>query len=861
MQLKNGMKVLFVESHKSPVVSVQMWVKTGSADEGPSERGISHFIEHLVFKGTEKYKVGEIAKIVEMSGGELNAYTSFDQTVFYVTISKEFLETGLDVISQMMGHPKFDSDEIDNEREVVIEEIKRGLDNPHRQASQLLFKTMYKEHPYKYPVIGYEKIIKKVKRKTLVDYYHRRYVPENMTLVIAGDFKSSEIKSQVKEYYESFENFKLKKVKRKREEKQEKPRVKVEKSDFMENIAYISWPAPRATHKDIPALDVLSVILGSGASSRLVNRLRVENPLVNYIGSSAYTPLNQGFFAVTFSATNENLVPAFEEIKQEVLKLIEAGITNEELIKAKINFESDEYYSLETVDGLAKKVGYYNFLFDDHKYFKEYLRQVNALTVDDILKVAKKYLKPNKINVVLSSSDDPEPLKKQIKKWCKEFDKEFSLLKTKKDKVKKASKPKKLLWSKSDASSGEPKIKTLNSGSKVILIPSKDSTVLSIKSASLSGMRAESIDRLGTAELLSRVWGAGTKTLTERQIHEITDESASSLAAYSGRNTIGLSLTTLVPFTDKMLDLYFDVLLSPVFDKEVMNREKFMMIEHINKRDDNPAQKCVLQFMQSLFGEHPYSLDPFGTKETIEKISEQDLQNFKERYITRENSCYVVAGQFQEKKILSKLEEATSRLSSGKQFNKSFEFNPPQHSVKKVTDLQKEQTHIILGYPGLTFLDKRRYALQIIQAILAGQGGRLFLELRDKNSLAYSVSPLKMEGIDAGYFGAYIGCSPEKTNKAIKMMKEEFNKLISTPVTDAELDGAKRYLIGRHDIGLQKTTAIANNALFDTIYGVDLSETYNYSNIINAITADQIQAVAKDIFQQPETISIVGPKA
>ena len=168
-QLKNGLNVLLMESHKSPVVSVQMWVRTGSADEQKGEEGISHFIEHLVFKGTEKFKVGEIASIVEGAGGELNAYTSFDQTVFYVTISKEFAETGLDVISQMMGFPAFDATEIDNEREVVIEEIKRGQDSPGRVASQLLFSTAYKKHPYGIPVIGYDKNIRKVSKKTLVN--------------------------------------------------------------------------------------------------------------------------------------------------------------------------------------------------------------------------------------------------------------------------------------------------------------------------------------------------------------------------------------------------------------------------------------------------------------------------------------------------------------------------------------------------------------------------------------------------------------------------------------------------------------------------------------------------------------------
>ncbi len=213
------MKVLLIESKKSPVVSVQMWVKTGSADEQKGQEGLSHFIEHLVFKGTDKFDVGEIASRVEGDGGELNAYTSFDQTVFYVTISKEFLDSGIEVISQMMGSPKFDADEIDNEREVVIEEIKRGQDNIHRQASRLLFSSVYKKHPYGVPVIGYEKVVREVSRDKILDYYNSRYVPENMTLIIAGDFDSGDIKKTIKEKFGEFKKRKLKKVKRKKSKK------------------------------------------------------------------------------------------------------------------------------------------------------------------------------------------------------------------------------------------------------------------------------------------------------------------------------------------------------------------------------------------------------------------------------------------------------------------------------------------------------------------------------------------------------------------------------------------------------------------------------------------------------------------
>ncbi|MGE0527034.1 MAG: M16 family metallopeptidase, partial [Bdellovibrionales bacterium] len=358
-QLKNGLKVLLVESHKSPVLSIQMWVKTGSADEKKGEEGISHFIEHLVFKGSRKYQVGEIAAAVEGAGGELNAYTSFDQTVFYVTISKEFQRVGMEVISEMMGFPHFDQKEIDNEREVVIEEIKRSNDSPHRQASRLLFSTIYKKHPYGIPVIGFTDNIRDVSRQTLVSYFKGRYNPDNMTLVVAGDFNSAEMRAQIEEYFSGFPRNKLRVVKRARIPKGTRLNLVVKTAPFAETILHLAFPIPKASHKDIAALKVFALILGQGDSSRLNTRLRMHEHLVNFAGSSVFVARDPGFLAVSMSLNEKDMEPALAALKEELLLALQTPPSAEELSKALTNLASEQYYHLETVDGLARNFGHY----------------------------------------------------------------------------------------------------------------------------------------------------------------------------------------------------------------------------------------------------------------------------------------------------------------------------------------------------------------------------------------------------------------------------------------------------------------------------------------------------------------------
>ncbi|MCB0411884.1 MAG: insulinase family protein [Bdellovibrionales bacterium] len=861
-QLKNGLTVLLVESHKSPVVSVQMWVNTGCADEKKGEEGLSHFIEHLVFKGTEQFNVGEIASTVEGSGGELNAYTSFDQTVFYVTISKEFSETGLNIISQMMGHPRFDETEINNEREVVIEEIKRGNDSPQRQASRLLFETLYKKHPYRKPVIGYDSVIRNVSVKKIRNYFDSRYVPQLMTLVVVGDFSSAQMKKSVEKYFGDFKPLKPEKRVRPKEEKQKAPRIKVQKSTFEESLFYLAWPAPPATHKDIPALDVLSMIFGQGDSSRLTDRLRLQEGIVNGVGSGIFSPKDVGFFTVSGSFNHKDLSRFLEILNEELFKLLEASPSMEELKKALINFNSDRFYSLETVDGMARRYGSFEHLFGDYKVFDEFLKKVNALSPLDLLKAARKYLVPENMTITFLTPGEPKEQEKHLRKFMSVYKKTFAEAKKTKASAKKTGpqKIKKISFKKATLPNLDIHRFTTATGVEVLVKPNFETPVVSMRVAGLGGVRREDPNHLGMTELLSRVWTAGSSQHSEKQINDRIENLASSIGAFGGRNTAGMSLTTLQGFSDELFDLFFEILKGPLLGTESIEREKRVMLEQIKNRKDNPAQVAILAFMANLFKGHPYAWDPMGTETTVKGLSSEDLRSFWSKLTVHKNLVFVATGAVDPSLICKRIEDELEGLELGHRFDQKFNFTKPNENIRTYERSEKQQTHLVYGFPGLSFHDPRRHALQVLTSILAGQGGRLFLELRDKASLAYSVAPLRMEGIDAGYFGAYIGCSPEKGEKALSMMKQEFQKLAETPVPHAELKRAQRYIVGRHDIELQRNSAVSSSILFDTIYGLPADETFHFAEKIEAVTAEDIRALASDLFSQYEVISAVGPE-
>ncbi len=859
-QLKNKLKVLLIQSTKSPVVSAQMWVKTGSADEKKGEEGISHFIEHLVFKGTDKFKVGEIANLVEASGGELNAYTSFDQTVFYVTISKNFSDVALDVVSQMMGYPIFDASEIDSEREVVCEEIKMGKDSPQRRSSQMLFASSFKKHPYGIPVIGFEKNVRSWSAKKIKSFYQSRYVPSNMFLVVSGDFDLAEMKTQVQKYFSDFKPFKLEKRTRKAEPAQKKYQFQFEKSDLQDQFIHFSFKAPSVKHKDVPALDVLAMILGQGDSSRLVKKLRLKDPVATSISAFNYNPQDKGLFVISAGFEKGKQEPITTGILHEIDNIQNSAPLWTEIRRARVSISSDQFYSIETVDGIANKAGSLEFYLGDANGHKKYLAAINKVTPEDVQKVAQKYLKLDQLVVSYMANEVKATAEKKLKEIPAQWKAQVFVNKAKKDKSenKKIKIEKLIVPASALKSERDIETITMKSGMRIFLLPTTDIPTVSAKLAFRGGARLESPDKMGLSELMSRVYLNGTKTRTEEQFLAETEDLAMGISAFSGKNTFGFSLDYLSGFERKALDLAIDAIMQPSLTTDVLRREKEILYQQIKSKEDHPSFLCSRQFSKAMFGSHPLSYETLGTAETIKNITRDDILSMQQTIFTPNNLTMTVVGQYNKSYWLEMAQKIEESYASKKVDYNGAAPKPINESKKLFLAKDKEQSHIIIGYRGLPITDPDRFVLHAIQAILAGQGGRLFYELRDKSSLAYSVSPLKMESIETGYFGGYIACSPEKVDKAIEMFQIEFKKICDTLVGADELQRAQRYLIGQHDIGLQRKSSICNLIVFDEVYGNDYRQSLNVTEEYHKVTAERIQKLSQKLFTKPHIVSVVG---
>ncbi len=852
----NGLKVIGIESHKSPVVSVQIWTRNGSADERAGDEGLSHFIEHLVFKGTRSYVAGEIAARVEACGGEINAYTSFDQTVYYITISKEFYTEALKIIAEMISSPRFDQLEVDREREVVIEEIKRSHDSLGRRASRLLFSNYFTGHPYAVPVIGYEKNILEVSVDRLKKFFADRYVVDNMFLVVTGNFETDALKNNVETYFSDVSRSPLKKPKREEPAPLVGQKVFVEEAPFEEAVFYLTWPGVKVDHKDLAALECLLLIFGQGASSRLYRTLRLKKDLVNSIGAGLWAPSQAaGFLSVSGSLNLDKMEAALEEVRLQIEILLRDGVSEQELQKAKTNFLAEEAYILETVGGLARKFGGNYEATEDLYFHEKFHQQLEGVTTDTVLQVARKYLRSDNqlaAAIVPRDKEKTEALLQKIKWTTPAFKMSES---TQPTTAAKKTNPTKA--TQSGASQVESKI--LSNKLKTFYSINQEAPIYNLRLALLGGSRVVSAEKAGLAELAGRVWSSKTQSRSEDQIREKCDSLASSLYSFSGRNTIGLVVDGLTEHEEEMAELLSETIEHFAIDESILAREKNSIFEALRSRKDSPSTITSLWFQKMLFQNHPYSLDPMGTVETVGSLTAKDVERYLQSFLASETGVAAISGDFK----FDLWQKALSKVPSQKAPALTAIGAAPQKLTEDLyhyEKLEKEQTHIIYGVHGLSLDDPERYTLQVLEAVLSGQGGRLFIELRDKASLAYSVSPLRMEGLGTGYFATYIGCSPEKADTAIQMMKEEWQKMAEFKISNEELLRAQNYLVGGHDIGLQKNSAISSSIAFNEVYGNSYKEMTDFAHSVRAVDADKVQKLAQRLFSQKAALSVVGPQ-
>lgn len=846
-KLPNGLEVLLEENHAAPVVSFYMLIKTGAAMETDAEAGISHIIEHMLFKGTPSRSVGEIAIDVETAGGEINAFTSFDQTVFYINMAARFCDKGLSILADAVQNPLFEADELEREKEVILEEIRRERDNPQHRVSELVFMKSFKRHPYGRPIIGFESTVKSFTRTSLINFYKKWYTPKNMALIVVGAFETEKMLKRIKNAFAGFRGGGVPKKRPSVEPEQKKIVAYTEENPI--NAAYFSlgFHIPNVLHKDIPALDVLSHILAGTESARLTQEIREKRGLVNAIYSYAFSPKDPGILIVGGVTTPAKTVSAINAIWDEIVKLKVSPAKSGELERAKLNIRSAEIYEKETTSGQANKYAYFMAVAGDHEFERRYYRALQDVRADDIMKVVQKYIVPQNLTlaIVLPKKSGKTSIMRRIRRHIK------------------TTPPIKTTVKKLRGRPTPPILKTLPNGIRLLIHENHALPIVACASASLGGLRLENRMNNGINNLLANTITKGTQSKTALEIAEKIEAAAGTIDGYSGRNTFGVKAEFLSDKFAEGFDLFAEVLTQPSFAASEVAIEKRQALEDIKNQEDALTALAFIKFLAALFPTHPYGLRLLGKKDTVRKISREELDAYYRRIVTPKNTVVSVVGDVAPDEVV-KLAEARLKFKNARR----GVFKPPRPEVPNKMPLtveykrpEKEQTHIVMGFLGPTLKSKDHYAIAVLNNILSGQGGRLFLHLRDQMGLAYAVNSSYFAGIEPGFIALYIGTEPRKAEKAIKAMKGELAALLQEGVTVEELTRSKNHLIGTYEIERQKCLAMAGAYSCNILYGLGAAEVDEYPNKIAAVTrADVTRAAKRYIHPSRPVTAVIKPE-
>lgn len=842
--LENGMQILLEENHAAKVVSFNALVKVGSANETDEEAGICHVIEHMLFKGTPTRPAGAIARDVEAAGGEINAYTSIDQTVFYINMASRFADRGLSILADAVRNPLFDAEELEREKEVILEEIRREQDNPGRMTSEHLFQESFKTHTYGRPIIGFPKTVKSFTREQMSSFYRRWYTPHNMVFIAVGDFESKRMLADIKKAFDGFSGPRAPQQDLPQEPRQKKPRIFIKTMNIQSAYLAIGFHVPQITHEDVPAVDVLSHILGGADSSRLEQEIKERRRLVHNIYAYAFTPKDPGIFAIGATLRDADVLKAIESIRREVEKIAAEPVSSEELSRAKLNIRSHEIYEKETVGGQGSKIAHFLATAGSHEFEGRYYAMLSDVRAETVREAAQRYLSFEGASVVLLL-----PEGSPIAKSKAAIERALVFAPAKRGKAAIAGK------------SGPEKIK-LKCGATLIVCENHNLPIVSVCAAALGGTRYESRSTNGVSVLMSRTMTKGTESRNAVRIATDIEKLAGHVDGFSGRNTVGLRSEFLSDHLEEGFNLFGEILSDPSFAADEVARERRLQLRAIKDQEDALSSLTFAELLNALYPKHPYGLRALGRAESVKKFSRLHLARCHREAFRAGNMVMAIVGDVARSEVERLANDILGRLPRGKSRPQRIAPDPRPKARREIAIMKKgkQQSHIAMGFMSTTFSSPDRYPMTVLNNILAGQGGRLFLTLRDKMSLAYSVSSVNHDGLEPGFFAVYIGTDPAKEQKAIDGILAELSSIISKRVSNDELERSKMYLVGTYELDLQRSSTVSGLYTFNELYGLPLKAIESYPQRIMEVTGDDVLRVAKKyITPESYTLSVVKP--
>lgn len=845
VELDNKLNTLFIHSPGSTAGTVQIWFRAGSALEQKDNQGIAHFLEHMFFKGTPTRPGPQLARDIESYGGEVNAFTSFDYTCYYINTPSPFLDKSVDILLDMVANPLFGEDEIPAERQVVFEEYRRAMDNPSQFNFIQVQGTSF-QGGYAHPILGREDTIQNFSQAQIKSFRENFYNLENAMLVVAGDLKEkAALENKIRSFRlphgkkSSFGTFELK----------NESTINVHEKDIRQATITLCFQAPKYNDDKAAAQDLAINCLAHGETSRFYQALVAKTSLCNGIAGSSMYFADGGAHMLKMNFPVENLAKVSKVFMDTLKEAMKSGFEPHELQKIKNQYISSKVYERESIESYAFSLGHGFAQSGNIHCEEEFINKIRAASADEVWNGLLEIIRQNShFTLQAPKGTKLPPLEKELRKWQGEFKKASASAKTK------------AVVTKHTTSPQDPSVTVVEIKPGIKFIHRKnDMTPTFVMHAYLKGAQsAENTNSAGIHHLLSRLMTYGYKGVGYMKLKNELEAMSSSLNGFSGKNAYGLTLHGQSKDYERLTSHFFGTLFSPEVPKKFFDHEKKVILRALDNQKEDAMKQAFKSFYKMVFNGHPYALDLAGTPETIKTFTPASLLKVHNSHLKNSEMVITYCGDQEFHVVETAVKELVKDLPERKKVKKASAKVKALSGKRDHLKFDREQTQIIIGAPAYSLTKKEDIFLKMITTHLSGQSSDLFVEVRDRQGLCYSVSPVHVAALEAGCWGIYIGSGHDKTEAAIKAILGIINDLRDKGIRREDFERIKTMIDGQNLLAIQTNEDYAQYYSIPVLHNLGLDFHHEQNQIIRNASFEDFQAFLKKFFNSKWNIVQAG---
>lgn len=829
--LPNGLEVIIREDHAHPLASVQVWIKSGSVHEGQhTGAGIAHCVEHMLFKGTEHRSASQISRSIQQLGGYVNAYTSFNRTVYWIDGLAAHVEGYLDILADMVQRSKLDADELAREKDVIRREMAMGNDDPGDVMQHLLQATAFRHHPLRHPIIGHREVFDQITRADVADFVQCHYTPDNAFIVIAGAVNAQDAREAIARHFGGWQRRATAPITLPSEPPQQGARFAAK--NFATDLTRIAlgWQIPGESHPDKPALDALAFLLGSGRSSRLYQDLREAKALAHWVGAGAWSAAECGLFCVEAECNPADLEELRAGMHQTLERMRRSGPSRAELEKAVRTTVSSLTRSLSTVKGQASAIGNGWLLSGSLDYQRQFLTAITALTPSHIRDVARRYLVPECVSTVLVGPEVEN-----------------------------------ITSTAGSTASANAEIRSfkLPNGLTLIVGENPRLPLVSIRASFLAGVPAETDLTAGVTQLSANLLLKGTKKRSAAHIAGELENCGGHLTCTADAHRFALGADVMRGDEDRALDLLSDLILNPTLPQSALADVKKRQAANIQEEKEDPLTVALRKARREIFAGQPFHRTALGNEESLARLKLSDCRAILRASLTTQNGVISVFGDVKAAEVKKLVEKNFAKLPKGPRHTTHSRTYHASAKPKAFTEhLDKEQAVIVIGFRAVGLEDPDVPALTLIDEACSDMGSRLFNRVREELGLAYYVGAQNFAAMGAGAFYFYAGTDPSKAALAEKELMAQIDDLAANGLQEDEIERASVTWHSSWQRAQQGNPSMADTLAWNETNGLGWDHFRRLPALMDSVTAKDIRRVAAKYFGTKKAFIVrVLPKA